>query len=92
MKVNIRYCGQLKQAAGCAVEEIQPDSGLSAQELIMSVAARHGEPLAGYLLDESGRLRATVLAFVNEEQVDWETARPLGDGDELVFMSAIAGG
>ena len=56
------------------------------------MAENHGEPLAGYLLDESGRLRATVLAFVNEEQVDWETARPLGDGDELVFMSAIAGG
>ena len=56
------------------------------------MAARHGEPLTGYLLDESGRLRATVLAFVNEEQVDWETPRPLGDGDELVFMSAIAGG
>ena len=92
MKVKIRYCGQLKQAAGCAAEEVDPGDGLSAQELIASVAARHGEPLTGYLLDESGRLRATVLAFVNEEQVDWETARPLGDGDELVFMSAIAGG
>ena len=92
MKVKIRYCGQLKQAAGCAAEEVDPGGGLSAQELIASVAARHGEPRAGYLLDESGRLRATVLAFVNEEQVDWETARPLDDGDELVFMSAIAGG
>ena len=92
MKVKIRYCGQLKQAAGCALEEVEPGGELSAQELIVSVAARHGEPLTGYLLDESGRLRATVLAFVNEEQVNWETARPLGDGDELVFMSAIAGG
>ena len=92
MKVKIRYCGQLKQAAGCAAEEVDPGDGLSAQELIASVAARHGEPLCGYLLDESGRLRPTVLAFVKEEQVDWETARPLADGDELVFMSAIAGG
>ena len=92
MKVNIRYCGQLKQAAGCPVEEVEFDSGLSAQELIASVAASHGEPPSGYLLDASGGLRATVLAFVNDEQVDWETARPLGDGDELVFMSAIAGG
>ena len=92
MKVNIRYCGQLKQAAGCPSEELGLKDGLSVQELIASVAASHGEPLTGYLLDESGCLRATVLAFVNEEQVDWETARPLGDGDELVFMSAIAGG
>jgi molybdopterin converting factor small subunit len=92
MKVKIRYCGQLKQGAGCAAEAVDLGGELSAQELIASVAARHGEPLTGYLLDESGRLRATVLAFVNEEQVDWETARPLGDGDELVFMSAIAGG
>ena len=92
MKVNIRYCGHLKQAAGCPSEEFGLEDCLSAQELIASVAENHGEPLAGYLLDESGRLRATVLAFVNEEQVDWETARPLGDGDELVFMSAIAGG
>ena len=92
MKVKIRYCGQLKQAAGCALEEVEPGGDLSAQELIVSVAARHGEPLTGYLLEESGRLRATVLAFVNEEQVNWETARPLVDGDELVFMSAIAGG
>jgi molybdopterin converting factor small subunit len=92
MKVKIRYCGQLKQAAGCAAEEVDPGGELSAQELIASVASRHGEPLSAYLLDESGRLRATVLAFVNEEQVDWEAARPLIDGDELVFMSAIAGG
>ena len=92
MKVKIRYCGQLKQAAGCAAEEVKPGGELSARELIASVAARHGEPLTGYLLDESGRLRPTVLAFVNEEQIDWETPRPLGDGDELVFMSAIAGG
>ncbi len=92
MKVKIRYCGQLKQAAGCAAEEVKPGGELSAQELIASVAANHGEPLAGYLLDENGGLRATVLAFVNEEQVEWETTRPLGDGDELVFMSAIAGG
>ena len=92
MKVNIRYCGQLKQAAGCPSEELGLEDSLSAQELIASVAANHGEPLAGHLLDENGRLRATVLAFVNEEQVEWETMRPLGDGDELVFMSAIAGG
>ena len=92
MKVKIRYCGQLKQAAGCAAEEVDPGGELSARELIASVAARHGEPLTGYLLDESGRLRATVLAFVNEEQVDWENPKVLGDGDELVFMSAIAGG
>ncbi len=92
MKVKIRYCGQLKQAAGCAAEEVKPGGELSARELIMSVAARHGEPLTRYLLDESGRLRATVLAFVNEEQVDWENPKVLGDGDELVFMSAIAGG
>lgn len=92
MKVSIRYCGQLKQAAGFPSEELGLEDSLSAQELIASVAANHGEPLAGYLLDEDGHLRATVLAFVNEEQVDWETTRPLGDGDELVFMSAIAGG
>ena len=92
MKVKIRYCGQLKQAAGCAAEEVDPGGELSAQDLIASVAARHDDPLTGYLLDGSGRLRATVLAFVNEEQVNWETPRPLGDGDELVFMSAIAGG
>ena len=24
MKVKIRYCGQLKQAAGCAAEEVDP--------------------------------------------------------------------
>ena len=92
MKVKIRYCGQLKQAAGCPAEELEPESARSAQELIASVAASHGEPLSGYLLDANGGLRATVLAFVNEEQGDWETPRPLGDGDELVFMSAIAGG
>ena len=92
MKVKIRYCGQLKQAAGCASEEVEPGGEPSVQDLIASGAARHGDPLTGYLLDESGRLRATVLAFLNEEQVDWETPRPLGDGDELVFMSAIAGG
>ena len=92
MKIRIRYCGQLKQAAGCASEEVDAGGELSAQELITNLAASHGEPLTGYILDEGGRLRPTVLVFVNEEQLDWEVARELGDGDELVFMSAIAGG
>jgi len=87
MKVKIRYCGQLKQAAGCPAEELEPDDGLSAQELIASVAASHGEPLSGYLLDESGRLRATVLAFVVGAQEAAKRMEKVGGGAIISLSS-----
>jgi molybdopterin converting factor small subunit len=92
MKITVEYSGQIKKAAGCQREDLDIDDGASAQDVVARVADAHGEPLASFLLDDERRLRATVLAFVNNEQLHWGTSRSLTGGDEIVFMSAIAGG
>ena len=92
MKITVEYSGQIKKAAGCPRAALDIGDGVSAQEVVLRLADEHGEPLASFLLDDERRLRATVLAFVNDEQLQWDVSRSLSDGDEIVFMSAIAGG
>ena len=46
------------------------------------------------LLDPSGRIRGSVLVFVNEEDVRFLQSEqtPLSDGDEVSIIPAYAGG
>ena len=92
MRVRVEYSAQIKSAAGCHREELEVAAGTTAEQLIARLAERHGEPLRGFLFDDSGRLRPTVLVFVGDEQVVWGDARPLTDGVEVGLLSAIAGG
>ena len=46
------------------------------------------------LLDTSGRIRGSVLVFVNEEDIRFlqNENTPLKDGDEISIVPAYAGG
>jgi MoaD family protein len=92
MKVAVRYQAQLRQTTGCTSEVIVLDGPCSLQQLMRQLADRHGERLRGMLLDADGRLQPSILLFVNEEQVRWDTPRQLQDGDEVTILSPMAGG
>ena len=92
MRVAVKYLAQLKQAAGCASEAVELDGACSLPELVGRLAERHGEPLRGLLLDPAGRPHDALLVFVGDEQVRWEAARALRDGDLVTVLAPMAGG
>jgi MoaD family protein len=92
MRVVIHYLAQVKQAAGAASETVEIDSGATVQELVRQLADRQGDSLRRLLFDSSNQLSASILLFAGDEQVRWETTRPLTDGDELSILAPMAGG
>jgi len=48
-------------------------------------------PIADLIFDERGVLRPLVNVYVNRTQVDGLDG-PLGDGDEIRLVAAVAGG
>jgi molybdopterin converting factor small subunit len=92
MQVTIEFAAQLKRAAGTAAETVDVETGRSVQELVAEVAGRHGDPLAGLLLGADGALHPSILLFVSDEQVRWETPRVLCDNDVVTLLSPISGG
>jgi sulfur-carrier protein len=47
-------------------------------------------PIAGWILDEQGRIRRHVNVFVNKERGERET--PVGPDDRVQVLPAISGG
>ncbi len=92
MKVTVQYLAQVKRAAGCASEAVELDDASSPRELVRRLAERHGEALRGLLLGPTGEPHASLLVFVGDEQVRWEPARELRDGDVVTVLAPMAGG
>jgi molybdopterin converting factor small subunit len=92
MQVTIEFTAQLKRAAGTAAETVDVETGCSVQELVAEVAGRHGNPLSGLLFATDGTLHPSILLFVSDEQVRWETPRTLCDNNVVTLLSPISGG
>jgi molybdopterin converting factor small subunit len=92
MKVAVNYLAQVKQAVGCGAESVELAGGCSLQEFVGRLASRHGEPLRRLLLNAAGGLRDGILLFVGDEQVRWEVAVELKDGDVVTVLAPMAGG
>lgn len=76
--VRIQYYALLREQAGCGSEAVETAGDAAA--LYDALAARHRFSLP----------RAQLKVAVNGEFADW--ARPLADGDEVVFIPPVAGG
>ncbi|SDJ70195.1 MoaD/ThiS family protein [Streptomyces indicus] len=63
----------------------------SLAEAMRSVRVRFPQ-LGPVLWDDEGRLRQVHRLIVNGEVVAADTDRPLRDGDEVEFLTAVAGG
>ena len=92
MQITVEYAAQVKRAAGVAGESIDVDSDCTVQHLLQQIANRHGDPLAGLLLGDTGALSPSILLFVDDEQVRWETLRLLRENEVVTILSPISGG
>ena len=83
----VRLRGTLKQLAGDDREhEID---GTTVDELLRALEREH-PALAGWVLDERGRLRQHINVFVNGERVGQDEA--VVSGDRVEVLPALSGG
>jgi molybdopterin converting factor small subunit len=92
MKVTVHYSAHLRQATGVATESIELEPLCSLPELVSRLVSDRGTALRHLLLEPQGELRNSVLTIVNDEQVHWQTPTQLQEGDDITFLSALAGG
>ena len=84
---SVTLRGPLKQFAGGRAEH-----AVDAATVVDAMRAlERAEPaLAGWILDERGRIRRHINIFVNGERGEESTA--VGDDDEVDVLPAISGG
>lgn len=92
MKVSVNYAAQAREAAGVAGETVELSGGGSMGDLLRCLVERRGERFRDLVLDGGGRPRPFILAFVGDEQVRWDSARALREGDVVSILSPISGG
>jgi len=83
----VRMRGQLKKLAGDRGE--QDVAGATVAELLRELERAH-PALAGWVLDERGRIRRHINVFVNGERAAEEDA--VDAGAEVDVLPAISGG
>ena len=91
MAVTVKLPTQLRPAAGNATQA--QVEGATVREALEALYAQHGE-LRERLADDGGALRRFVNVYLGGEDIRFleglET--PVGDGDELTILPAVAGG
>ena len=92
MKVHVKYVAQARTAAGVTDETVDLAGSAGVTALLTRLADQHGKALADLLLEDGGQPRATALVFVGDEQVDWDSPPPLGEGDKVTIVSPLSGG
>jgi molybdopterin synthase sulfur carrier subunit len=91
MAVKVKIPTQLRTAAG-GESQLEVDGG-TVGEVLDALFDRHGE-LRDRLSDGDGGLRRFVNVYVDGEDIRFTDGleTPVGDGDEVQILPAVAGG
>ena len=91
MAVKVKIPTQLRTAAG-GESELEVEGG-TVGEVLDALFDRHGE-LRDRLSDGDGGLRRFVNVYVDGEDIRFTDGleTPVGDGDEVQILPAVAGG
>jgi len=91
IKIKIALWGQLKAAVQTDAVELEVGQPYTLENALQTLVDA-APALKGMLTGEDGRLRQSILAFVNGVQLAWHQDHALRDGTEMTLMSPIAGG
>ena len=92
MNITVEYAAQVKKAAGIAAETLDVPDATTAQGIVRQVADAHGAALSELILDAEGRLHPSILMFVGDDQIAWDTALTLQNSDVVTILSPVSGG
>ncbi|MEE9202958.1 MAG: MoaD/ThiS family protein [Dehalococcoidia bacterium] len=89
-KVTVRFYGSFRHITGKEEESVEPAEA-TLEGLVQAMEGSYGQRFTQVLRDPQKQLSAGMMALVNGKQFPgWQT--PLAQGDEVTFLSAIAGG
>jgi molybdopterin synthase sulfur carrier subunit len=91
MSVKVRIPHTLRRLTG--EQEVVEIQAATVAEAVTAMHARFNG-IRERILDPSGRIRGSVLVFVNDEDIRFlqNENTPLKDGDEISIVPAYAGG
>jgi len=92
VRIRIIFSAQARTAAGCSETSLEFSAPLTVTQALELVAQKYGDALRRIVLDEFGTVQASVMLFVNDEQILNDNACELHDGDVLTVMPPISGG
>ena len=90
MRISVEYTAQLRTQAGCEAEVFDIPQGAALKDLLQAIVDKHEAGVADLLLSDAATPASTVLCFVADEQVGWDTL--LSNGDVVTLMTPISGG
>ncbi len=89
-KVQVRFFGSFRNVTGKEAESVELAEA-TLEGLVQAMDRSYGQPFTQTLRDPQKQLSPGMMAMVNGKQFPgWQT--PLSEGDEVTFLSAIAGG
>ncbi len=90
MVIRVRFEGPIKDVARAEGGDIEVD-GSNVGHLVDALAVRYGPRFKEFLIDdETGEYKEGILILSEGRRMDLDTT--LEEGQELVFIPAIAGG
>ncbi len=95
MKVTVEFLSLPNIVKMTGSKTITVDfSGQTVKELVHELAAKYGNRVRQFLLDEAGELDMHLTVAVNKQE--WirrdQLDKPLRDGDRVTIMMLVAGG
>jgi molybdopterin converting factor small subunit len=94
MQITFQYEAQLRQAAGCAEQQLQLPSECTLQQAIQHAAQAGSDALQQRLLTSDNAVHSSVLIFVNNIPVSSSAAvnHILQADDQVLLLPPISGG
>lgn len=92
MKVTLEYTAQAKRVVGVGTEELEVPADATLQDSVRRAAEKHGDELRRILFTHDDALHPSVLLFLRDEQIRWDTPVTLQAGDVVTILSPISGG
>ena len=92
MHVTLNYFAQLRQAAGVDKESLPLADNASLGQALLAAVERHPEQFRALLLDDTGRLRPSLIILLNGVPAAGGPDAALKDADAVSIFLPIAGG
>ena len=92
MEILVIFTTQLKAALEIGQQTLSLDEGSTVQQAMEALASQYPEEFSRLVLDAQQDVLPSIMACVNDQQVDLNRLEPLHEGDTLTLLSAISGG
>lgn len=93
-KVSIKFFANVREAVGKESIEIDVDDHEVLENILHYLCGKFGERLRKIIFNDDGLVAENLMVFVNGENIVAKEGlkTKVNDGDQLIFLTPIAGG